>query len=493
MSGERRLRIAIILFLALACFVLVLASGAAAQEDEGENEEEDTLLDKLNDNQDTNGSWDNDFNTTVYAYKANTLDLDFDTGYVNGIELYGPYGTTAWTVKNYEDEIPVQTKAIIVGSSYPKSVNLSIGSPGDYTKFQINVKNEIIVEQRGDGSWNNDVGDTALVTYYLAGWEGTDDNYIRGIEWLQEYEDPKTHSWGSITDDSKAILALDSAGIDTEEEIAGLRLRQEQDGSFGGIEETSWATIALSIDSDEKNMECMDKAVQSLRSHDYDNNQDLALAALAEQNYEKAKMKEEPGGGSGSGFIPPPWMYVLSFLIIGSIILSYQLFARLERDGVLDGPRKDIYKYVTDHPGEHLANITKTLGLSSSSIRYHLSVLEGMDLIVTHKNGKYKRFYINKNGYSKYTNGNGYKHIMSALKNNTARNIVKFLLSHPRSNQKRVSRALDIHPSTVTWHTKRLEEAEIISKQKKGKEIHYSLNSDVQLRKVIGIIEGCPA
>jgi predicted transcriptional regulator len=145
------------------------------------------------------------------------------------------------------------------------------------------------------------------------------------------------------------------------------------------------------------------------------------------------------------------------------------------------------------HPGEHLANITKTFDLSSSSARYHLSVLEGMDQIVSHKNGKYKRFYINKNGYSKYTNGNGYKHIMSALKNVTARKIVKFILSHPNTNQKSVSNALKIHPSTVNWHAERLREAEVLSKSKKGKEIVYSLNEDVQVRKVIGILEGSTA
>jgi predicted transcriptional regulator len=82
---------------------------------------------------------------------------------------------------------------------------------------------------------------------------------------------------------------------------------------------------------------------------------------------------------------------------------------------------------------------------------------------------------------------------MSALKNATARKIVKFLILNPESNQKRVSKALELHPSTVNWHAKRLRDAEIINKRKKGKEIVYSLNSEVQLNKVIGIIEGSPA
>ena len=504
MSGEQRLRIATILFLVLACFVLVLASGAAAEEgegdNEGENEEEngEYLRELLNENQNANGSWDECMDITVGATLVNSYSsYDADFVVTDGMK---------WIESNYEDENYNVTVTLCYGGSskivtagiQTQAFILKIDVDDDvvgWSELQMDVKGDLVTLQDEDGSWNNDVGDTALATDSLAEWEDSSENYEKGIEWLQEYEDPKTHSWGSVDDDSKAIMALDSAGVDIWDEIAALMLKQKPDGSFGGIEETSWAVIALSTNPNEETMLSMDKAVAWLRDQEYDNNQDLALAALAEQYYEDAKFKEERGGGTGSGtgFIPPPWMYVLSFLIIGSIILSYQLFARLERDGILDGPRKDIYQYVTDHPGEHQANITKTLGLSSSSIRYHLSVLESMDLIVNHKNGKYKRFYTNKNGYSKYTNGNGYKDIMSALKNNTARNIVKFLLSHPKSNQKKVSCALDIHPSTVTWHAKRLEEAEIISKHRKGKEIHYALNSDVQLRKVIGIIEGSPA
>ena len=493
MSGERRLRIAVILFLVLACFVLVLASGVGAEEGE-----DDVLLNDLNDNLYVNDSLDSDVNGLAIARggAANSLYEARVVGYfcITNLTIEDSEAELSVTLSsdNYVHGTPVEEQTMYV---------FTVKNMGTYTDtFELldtheQVTKDLKATQQPEGDWNDDVGDTALATYGLAQVDTTSENYIRGIEWLQEYEDPKTHSWGSVDDDSKAILALDSAGYDMWDEIAALMLKQRPDGSFGGIEETSWAVIALSTNYNEETAKSMERAVTWLRSQEYDNNQDLALAALAEQYYEDAKFREEQEGGTGggSGFIPPPGMYVLSIFIIGAMALSYWLFARLERDGILDGPRKDIYKYVTDHPGEHQANITKTLGLSSSSIRYHLSVLESMDLIVNHKNGKYKRFYINKNGYSKYTNGNGYKHIMSALKNNTARNIVKFLLSHPRSNQKRVSKALDIHPSTVTWHAKRLEEAEIISKHRKGKEIHYSLNSDVQLKKVIGIIEGSPA
>lgn len=502
MSGERHLELLGLLALVLICAIFIIASGASAEEgDEGT----DSLIEELNANQNINGSWDDEddgIEITSLATFTNSVSakvVEFDSVVYSGMN---------WTVENYPQDSPnpsspgiidccdvsTQTQAFIVMTDFETDEERLYD-------FQEEVKDEMLADQEPDGSWNDDVGDTSMAIYALITTDDEDNEPIEnGIEWIQEQENEEEHSWGSIEDDSKAILALDSAGIDVWEEMAALMLRQKPDGSFGGVEETSWAVIALSTHPNIETMDSMDRAMRWLKSQNYDNNRDLAIAALAEQYYQNAvaswEQDDNEGDGTlekkggGSGFIPPPWLFALSFFIICSLALSYWLFARLDRNEILGGIRKDIYAYIAEHPGEHLANITKKFDLSSSSARYHLSVLEGMDRIVSHKNGKYKRFYVNKNGYSKYTNGNGYKHIMSALKNNTARKIVKFLISHPEANQKRVSNALKIHPSTVNWHAKRLRDAEIISKQKKGKEIVYSLNSDVQLKKVIGLIEG---
>jgi predicted transcriptional regulator len=477
MSGEKRLKLVGFLALTLVCIVLVIASGASAEEGDDSTD----LLDDLNENQNANGSWDEDVNITITAIVANTV-VPCDDGIECSYSLV--LDGMDWTVDNYHSDASIETQAHISMTKF------DCGDSPDQNEiylFRWEVTDELRVSQDQDGSWNRDVGDTALATLALAIEEGKDSEaVIKGIEWIKNRE--VDYSWGSVQYDAKAIMALDSAGEDVWQELAALMLKQKPDGSFGGIEDTSWAVIALSTNPNRETMDSMDKAVLWLRNQNYDDNHDLAIAALAEQKYESAKL--EVGEKGESGFIPPPWMYTLSIFIICSFVIGFWLFARLDRNGTLDGIRKDIYAYVAEHPGEHLANITKTLDLSSSSARYHLSVLEGMDKVVSHKNGKYKRYYINKNGYSKYTNGNGYKGIMSALKNNTARKIVKFLISNPESNQKKVSNALKIHPSTVNWHAKRLKEAEIISKKRKGKEIVYSLNQDVQLRKVIGILEG---
>jgi predicted transcriptional regulator len=501
MSGDRRVRNTALIATITMFALLVLFSGICAADDDPTE-----ILDVLNKNQNATGSWDDDYGVTAEAVYAKSIG-----------DPAVPYMTIAneertWLIDNYDNNDLKYFGAFGSGPYGTRTHSQSYilmtdpDSDGDglydaWIGFQDTVDSDLISLQRSDGSWNGDTGDTALTVYSRGVRQDTfDEASLKGIQWLLDNEDKDKLTWGSISDDSKAILALNSAGFDMWEEIAALMLKQRPDGSFGGIEETSWAVIALSSNLNEESMERMERAVAWLRSQEYDNNVDLANAALAEQYYESSLDSWDPPDdglivkkGQGAGLIPPPLMFILSIIIISAIVLGYFLFARLERNAELSGIRKDLYNYIAEHPGEHLAHITKKFQISSSSTRYHLSVLEGMDQIVSHKNGKYKRFYINKNGYSKYTNGNGYKHIMSALKNVTSRKIVKFLLKHPGSNQKSVSNALKIHPSTVNWHAERLKDAEILSKNKKGKEIVYSLNQDVQVRKVIGILEGSVA
>ncbi|UCE73101.1 MAG: winged helix-turn-helix transcriptional regulator [Methanomassiliicoccales archaeon] len=499
MSGEQLLRRVGLFALVLICSIFIIASVASADEDTEEDEGSPSMLVDLNINQNTNGSWDNDINTTAIAMVANSYKVPeghvsccFSLNSTSTVAISGMY----WTMNNVDTEsdignvepLSVETQSLLI---IPEPDTTEDKRLEEIDDFQEDVKEDLLAAQEPDGSWNEDIGDTAIATYALEITEENEEDRRakeKGIEWILEQENEEEDSWGSVEDDSKAILALDRAGIDVWEEIVALMSKQNPDGSFGGIEDTAWVVMALSTHPNERTIDSMDRAMGWIKSQDYKNNRELAMAALAEQYYENAKLEEKRTEREGP--VPPPYMYVISILVIGSFILSYWLFARLDKNGILDGVRKDIYVYITDHPGEHLANITKHFAISSSSARYHLSVLEGMDKIVSHKNGKYKRFYINKNGYSKYTNGNGYKHIMSALKNGTARRIVKFLISNPEANQKSVSNALSIHPSTVNWHAERLRDAEILNKHKKGKEIVYSLNEDVQVKKVIGIIEG---
>ncbi|MCK5024375.1 MAG: hypothetical protein KAR56_02035 [Thermoplasmata archaeon] len=185
-----------------------------------------------------------------------------------------------------------------------------------------------------------------------------------------------------------------------------------------------------------------------------------------------------------------PWEGgLVTFVLLSSTVMLI-LFARLREEDVLNGVRKEIFEYISENPGEHLAGITRQFGMSSSSARHHLDVLEWSDRIVSHKSGKQKHFYPNRNGYRQYTSGFEYKEIMAILKNDTCRGMVKVIINNEKANQKMIASALHIHPSTVNWHAKRLRGAQIIFKSRDGKDIHYSLNPELDLVNVISLIEG---
>ena len=185
-----------------------------------------------------------------------------------------------------------------------------------------------------------------------------------------------------------------------------------------------------------------------------------------------------------------PWGLGLAAFLIGSSAVLVTLYARLSTDDVLEGVRKDIYEHIEHNPGDHLAGITRKFGISSSSARHHLDVLEWSEMIVSHKTEKFRHYYPNRNGYRVYTNGLGYKEIMAALHNHTSREIVKFLMTHERANQTGIAGALGLHASTVNWHAKRLIAANVISRMREGKDIHYSLNRELDLARVLAAIEG---
>lgn len=490
MSGERWLKILGLFGLLLICAILALTSGAKADEKVEVDGGIGYFIDFANDFQDPSGSWEDDINVTIFLSTAN---YEASRRYEKNSDDFQMYFETEitgmnWICSNYERDVSIEAKPFLIRE-------LDIVRENDHFNdtpymFRGELIDDLLYSQLPNGSWNGRVSDTSMAVYGLAIKEPVNGAVDLGVKWLQDQKDDRNLSWGSIEDDSKALLALESTGIDIGNEMSALMQKQRFDGSFGGIRDTSWALMGLSTKPNKETMESMRRAMTWLRAYDYENIKDLAIAALAEQYYENARFFNKDGSEGNGFFGTLPRLYVLSIFIIGSFALSYWLFAKLDKNEILSGVRLDIYQYITEHPGEYIANITKNLNLSPSSVVYHLSVLEGMDYIVSHKNGKYKRYYINRNGYSRYTNGNGYKHIMSALKNNTARKIIKFLLANPDSNQKKVSESLNIHPSTVNWHAKRLREAEIISKHRRGKEIIYSLNQNVQLQKVIGIIEG---
>ncbi len=514
--GHRNVLLVLILIAVFAAVLLILSSTAKAEETDDQNEiqepiDESPLLENLSAAQEPNGSWDNDLMTTTIAVYTFNLDANYYSCDENqdttplSCYLSSSEGMQ-WVFDNLdaEDE-SVENKAFVVlaADSLITTLNSEGLENGDNSDasgleeselkaFREEVMEDLESESSEEGCWNEDVGDTALAIYALAvATDDIDNNVIsEGVDWLKSEE--KDHSWGIVQDDSKAIMALARVGENIDKEIEALIDRQRSDGSFGSIKDTAWAVMALSSHDSKDAAISAKNAMQWLKEQEFQNDEELALAAMAEQYQKRQYDNVMKPGPTKEGTAFDTFFIIITAVLTITVLTMLGLFARIRHDDVLEGPRKEIYKYIERNPGENLADITKNLGFSSSSVRHHLDVLEENDKIVSHKSGKYRRFYVNKNGYSKYTNGNGYKHIISELKNTTSRRIVKFLLKNPGSNQKYISKSLNLHPSTINWHAKRLKEIDIVDKKKMGKEVVYTINRDIQVKMIVSIIESSP-
>jgi len=69
---------------------------------------------------------------------------------------------------------------------------------------------------------------------------------------------------------------------------------------------------------------------------------------------------------------------------------------------------------------------------------------------------------------------------MIAISNESQRKIL-LLLAEGDKNQSEIAERLSLTPSTIIYHTKRLERLRIITKIKDGKNTVYSLNCDVDV------------
>ncbi len=121
--------------------------------------------------------------------------------------------------------------------------------------------------------------------------------------------------------------------------------------------------------------------------------------------------------------------------------------------------RKKTFETIKDNPGIHLREVDRTLDIPLGTIRYHLRVLEKRKLITTRKEGKYMRYYA-KGEIDRYD-----KDRLAVLRKELPRTIILFLMEYPESSHKEISDVIDVAPSTISYHLKRLRKDGIIDQE----------------------------
>jgi predicted transcriptional regulator len=141
--------------------------------------------------------------------------------------------------------------------------------------------------------------------------------------------------------------------------------------------------------------------------------------------------------------------------------------------------RRRIYEQIEAVPGIHLREISRRLETPMGVIEYHLRYLEHHELIVSRKEGRYKRYFI----MGKL--GSADKELLGLLRQQMPRHILMHLLLHPKTSHKKLRKQFGISASTLSFHLSKLLDAELIDQERVGRKFQYHVVNEEQVAKAL--------
>jgi predicted transcriptional regulator len=141
--------------------------------------------------------------------------------------------------------------------------------------------------------------------------------------------------------------------------------------------------------------------------------------------------------------------------------------------------RRRIYQLVSKYPGMYLREIEKELGLSIGVLEYHLSYLEKKYILTVEREGHRKRYFVREDiSY-------GDKATISILRQEIPRRIVIHLMLNPNTSFQDVLAQFKISKSTLSFHMKKLTNAELVETEKVGRETYYKVRDQEDTARII--------
>jgi DNA-binding transcriptional ArsR family regulator len=133
-----------------------------------------------------------------------------------------------------------------------------------------------------------------------------------------------------------------------------------------------------------------------------------------------------------------------------------------------------ILLFIQENPSCHLRRIKKELGLAMGTVQYHLDRLEKAGKITSQRHSLLKYYFAV--GFKEDE-----KQLLEVLSNETAREILMFIVERKSPSQTEIGERVGISPASVNWHIKRLEGTRIIDEVREGRFKRYKLRGDSKL------------
>ncbi len=137
--------------------------------------------------------------------------------------------------------------------------------------------------------------------------------------------------------------------------------------------------------------------------------------------------------------------------------------------GNIGEKRFSLYALIAESPGLHFRELQRRTKMANGQLKYHLSWLQDRSVIKTITDGQYLRFYtFDKLGEDERT-------ILEFSRQQSVRHILLHLLENGCDNHENIVNKLDLSPSTISWHLKKMVNADILVREVDGRKSFYRL------------------
>jgi predicted transcriptional regulator len=166
----------------------------------------------------------------------------------------------------------------------------------------------------------------------------------------------------------------------------------------------------------------------------------------------------------------PVLVYPLDLLFFLKL-LTFLGYRKVEQNAVsYNEKRQKIYDCIASHPGLNFNALERLTGIKEGTLKYHVMILGAKRKIVSFGTGRSIRYFENNGRY-----GEMEKKIFLHLQNPTTRRILEILASSPEVSRKDIAETVGIAGPSISWHTKRLSGDGIITTERKGSAVRYTL------------------
>lgn len=145
----------------------------------------------------------------------------------------------------------------------------------------------------------------------------------------------------------------------------------------------------------------------------------------------------------------------------------FPLFSRIDGDHLLENPvRQQLHDAIRQDPGLSMGALRDRTGVAWGTAVYHLHRLERTGLVVSLRQGGYRRYF-------SPTASTRHRSHIAVLSHPTAQRIAFFVHGHPGVDQQGVCRGLGLHHPSASKHLGRFEVLGLVTAQRAGRSRLY--------------------